>query len=58
MNEKTAYRAALYARVSTTDKKQDPETQLRQLREFADRRGFDVAGEFVDHASGRDDSLR
>jgi DNA invertase Pin-like site-specific DNA recombinase len=45
-------RAALYARVSTDDRGQDPETQLRQLREYADRRGFAVAGEFVDFASG------
>jgi DNA invertase Pin-like site-specific DNA recombinase len=45
-------RAALYARVSTDDKCQDPETQLRLLREYADRRGFTVAGEFVDFASG------
>ena len=47
-----ARRAALYARVSTDDKGQDPETQLRQLREYAGRRGFEVAGEFVDFASG------
>jgi DNA invertase Pin-like site-specific DNA recombinase len=45
-------RAGLYARVSTEDKGQDPETQLRPLREYADRRGFAVAGEFVDRASG------
>ncbi len=45
-------RSALYARVSTDDRGQDPETQLRQLREYADRRGFAVAGEFVDVASG------
>ncbi len=45
-------RAALYARVSTDDRGQDPETQLRQLREYAGRRGFAVAGEFVDYASG------
>src|SRR3954464_3968572 len=31
-------RAAIYARVSTVDRGQDPETQLRQLREYADRR--------------------
>ncbi len=48
----TAYRAALYARVSTDDRGQDPETQLRLLRDYADRRGFEVAGEFVDYASG------
>jgi DNA invertase Pin-like site-specific DNA recombinase len=47
-----ARRAALYARVSTEDRGQDPETQLRLLREYADRRGFEVAGEFVDYASG------
>ena len=45
-------RAGLYARVSTEDKGQDPETQLRPLREYAERRGFLVAGEFVDKASG------
>jgi DNA invertase Pin-like site-specific DNA recombinase len=45
-------RAGLYARVSTDDRGQDPETQLRQLREYAARRGFEVAGEFVDYASG------
>lgn len=45
-------RAALYARVSTDDRNQDPETQLVPLREYAERRGFEVAGEFVDYASG------
>src|SRR3954452_15462633 len=44
-------RAGLYARVSTEDRSQDPETQLRPLREYAERRGF-VVGELVDHASG------
>jgi DNA invertase Pin-like site-specific DNA recombinase len=32
------FAAALYARVSTTDKGQDPEVQLRELREYCDRR--------------------
>src|SRR4051812_15793442 len=45
-------RAAIYARVSTIDRGQDPETQLRQLREYADRRGFSLTREYVDHASG------
>ena len=45
-------RAAIYARVSTVDRGQDPETQLRQLREYAEHRGFSVVREFVDHASG------
>ncbi len=31
--------------VSTDDKGQDPETQLRLLRDYADRRGFTVAGQ-------------
>ena len=47
-----AQRVALYARVSTLDKGQDPETQLAQLREYAARRCFEIAGEFIDHASG------
>lgn len=48
-------RVGIYARVSTADKSQDPETQLLDLREYAARRGFVVAGEFVDFARGRDD---
>lgn len=48
----SAKRVALYARVSTFDKGQDPETQLRPLREYADRRGFQIEGEYVDTASG------
>jgi DNA invertase Pin-like site-specific DNA recombinase len=35
-------RAAIYARVSTIDRGQDPVTQLRQLREFAVRRSFPI----------------
>ena len=46
-------RAVLYARVSTLDKNQDPETQLRQLRDYAAHRGFEVSHELVDRASGR-----
>src|SRR5215210_8740992 len=49
-------RAGLYARVSTEDRGQDPETQLRPLREYAGRRGFRVVGEFVDKASGTTES--
>jgi DNA invertase Pin-like site-specific DNA recombinase len=41
-------RAALYARVSTTNNGQDPEVQLRELREYCERRGWTVASEFVD----------
>jgi DNA invertase Pin-like site-specific DNA recombinase len=47
---------AIYARVSTLDKGQDPETQLLALRAYAARRGLLPAGEYVDYASGtRDD---
>ncbi|MFT5909525.1 MAG: DNA invertase Pin-like site-specific DNA recombinase [Paraglaciecola sp.] len=46
-------RVAIYARVSTLEKGQDPETQLLQLREFAQRREFEVIGEYVDYASGK-----
>ena len=51
-------RVGLYARVSTTDKDQDPETQLVPLREFARAQGWNVAGEYVDHASATDDRRR
>ena len=47
-------RVALYARVSTFDDRQDPENQLRRLREFASARGFEVFDEYVDRASGAD----
>jgi DNA invertase Pin-like site-specific DNA recombinase len=48
-------RVAIYARVSTVDKRQDPETQLLALREYAARRGLRPAGEYVDYASGMHD---
>ena len=41
-------RAAIYARVSTVANDQSPEMQLRELREYCDRRGWSVAGEYVD----------
>ena len=40
-------RAALYARVSTTNG-QDPEMQVRELREYCRRRGWAVVREYVD----------
>jgi len=40
-------RAAIYARVSTTD--QHPEVQLDPLREYAEARGFEIVEEHVDH---------
>jgi predicted site-specific integrase-resolvase len=43
---------AIYARVSTDDKGQDPENQLRQLRAWCASAGYQIAREYVDHASG------
>ena len=40
-------RVALYARVSTLNG-QHPEMQLAELREYSTRRGWEVAGEYVD----------
>ncbi len=41
-------RVALYARVSTKNNGQDPETQLLALRDYASARGFEIFSEFVD----------
>src|SRR5437016_6282180 len=49
-----AMRVGLYARVSTSDKDQEPETQLLPLREFCTAQSWSVAGEFVDKASATD----
>jgi len=50
-------RAALYARVSTKDKGQNPELQLGELREYAARRGFEIFDIYADvGVSGAKDS--
>lgn len=54
----TNLRVALYARVSTLDKGQDPETQLIQLREYANKRNFQIIGEFIDFASGTNEERK
>jgi DNA invertase Pin-like site-specific DNA recombinase len=41
-------RVATYARVSTANNGQDPTMQTRELREFAERRGWTIIGEYVD----------
>jgi DNA invertase Pin-like site-specific DNA recombinase len=41
-------RVAIYARVSTTNNGQDPSLQTNDLREYIDRRGWTLAGEYVD----------
>jgi DNA invertase Pin-like site-specific DNA recombinase len=41
-------KAAVYARVSTSNNGQSPEMQLRELREYCERRGWQAASEYVD----------
>jgi DNA invertase Pin-like site-specific DNA recombinase len=43
-------RAALYLRVSTVD--QHPETQLHDLRQMAEQRGYQIVHEYTDRISG------
>jgi len=45
-------RAAIYARVSTDDGRQDVTNQLRQLRDYAQKMDWTLAGEFCDQISG------
>jgi DNA invertase Pin-like site-specific DNA recombinase len=49
MTGKKVQRVALYARVSTANKKQDVETQLLPLREFCVHRGWEITREYVDN---------
>ena len=51
-------RVAIYARVSTSDKDQEPETQLMPLRDFCEAQDWDVYGEYVDRASANDQAHR
>jgi DNA invertase Pin-like site-specific DNA recombinase len=41
-------RVAIYARVSTANNGQDPTMQTRELRDYAERRGWGVFAEYVD----------
>jgi DNA invertase Pin-like site-specific DNA recombinase len=55
MKEKTA--VAIYARVSTLNAGQDPSMQTRELTEYCTRRGWELAGVYVDSGiSGATDS--
>jgi DNA invertase Pin-like site-specific DNA recombinase len=50
-------RVGIYARVSTTGNGQSPEMQLRELREYCERRGWQIVHEYVDSGvSGAKDS--
>jgi DNA invertase Pin-like site-specific DNA recombinase len=49
--------AAIYSRVSTVGRGQDPEVQTRELTEYCQRRGWDIFSVFVDNGvSGKKDS--
>ncbi len=50
----TTLRVAIYARVSTADKDQNPDTQLFPLREFVQAQTWTVVGEWVDQTSATD----
>ena len=45
---------ALYARVSTSDKEQDPETQLMPMRDNCTAQGLDIYEEYIDYAPAND----
>ncbi len=45
---RASLRVAIYVRVSTHDKGQNPEMQLRPLRDYCVARCFDISGEYVD----------
>ncbi|HZA25030.1 MAG TPA: recombinase family protein [Dehalococcoidia bacterium] len=47
-------KVALYARVSTSDKDQDPLTQLLPLRDFCSAQGWEIYREYVDYAPAND----
>ena len=47
-------KVAIYARVSTSDKEQNPDTQLLPLREFVEREAWEVYAEYQDQASASD----
>jgi|SRR5271157_286009 len=46
-------KVAIYARVSTDDKGQDPLNQLLELREFTARQGWTVVREYTDEATAK-----
>jgi DNA invertase Pin-like site-specific DNA recombinase len=46
-------KCAIYARVSTKDKGQDPLNQVAQLREYCQRQGWEVTREYTDLCSGK-----
>src|ERR1700757_494531 len=53
MTLEVTLRVAIYARVSTDDKGQDPENQLRELRAWCLNSGHVIIQEYIDRQSGR-----
>jgi DNA invertase Pin-like site-specific DNA recombinase len=49
----SAQHVALYARVSKKNSGQDTQNQLRQLRVFCQKQGWDVVHEYIDRKSGK-----
>jgi DNA invertase Pin-like site-specific DNA recombinase len=50
-------RAAIYARISTSNRQQSPQMQMREIRQFCKARGWKITGEYVDEGiSGAKDS--
>ena len=47
-------KVGIYARVSTSDKDQDTETQLFPLREFVQAQGWEICREYIDTVSAAD----
>ncbi len=52
-----AYTAVLYARVSTDDKDQTNETQIRQLRQHCEKMGWTVLDVYTDEQTATNDRL-
>ena len=45
-------RACIYGRVSTSDGRPEVNNQVTALRQFADRQGWEIVHEYIDHESG------
>jgi DNA invertase Pin-like site-specific DNA recombinase len=46
-------KCAIYARVSTKNSGQDPLNQVAQLRQYCEKQGWEIAGEYIDLCSGK-----
>ena len=53
LSNRVPFRVAIYARVSTEDKKQSTDNQTVPIREFAAAQGWPVVAEYTDKVSGK-----